>query len=152
MKISIASDHAGFEYKTLISAFLKSEGMDITDHGTYNTDSCDYPDFAHALAESVGSKNTLFGILICGSGNGVCMTANKHPHVRAALAWNDEIAELARRHNDANVICLPARYISEELAKSIVWHFLHAGFEGGRHKNRVEKIAERVKATSSSNS
>lgn len=140
MKIAIASDHAGFEYKSHLLKKLKEWGYDSIDIGPYSADSVDYPDFAHPLALSLEKKETDLGILICGSGNGVCMTANKHKNIRAALCWNVDLAHLARQHNDANVVCLPARFISKRLATLIVQAFLTSEFEGGRHANRVNKI------------
>jgi ribose 5-phosphate isomerase B len=140
MKIAIGSDHAGFEYKQEIIKFLTENQQQVTDFGTNNTESCDYPDFAHPTAIAVESKECDIGILICGSANGVCMTANKHQDIRAAIAWNRELAELARHHNDANIICIPARFVSIEIAKEIVFAFLHTDFDGGRHIKRVDKI------------
>ncbi len=141
MKISIGNDHAGYDYKEAIKANLIAAGHEVTDHGTHGLDSVDYPDFAHPLATSVESGNTDLGILICGSGNGVCMTANKHQGIRAALCWNVELGALARQHNNANVLCLPARFISLDLAQEITNTFISADFEGGRHENRVNKIS-----------
>ena len=141
MKISIGSDHAGFEYKTALIQFLNELNHTVNDRGTNSLDSCDYPDYAHPVANDVEQKDSDFGVLICGSANGVAMTANKHADIRAAIAWNREIAELARHHNDANVICIPARYITIETAKEIVFAFLGNDFDGGRHQKRVEKIA-----------
>jgi len=140
MKIVIASDHAGFEMKAHIINWLKKNGYEVNDIGTHSAESVDYPDYAHALAKEVEAGNEPLGILLCGSGNGVCMTANKHTSIRAALAWNAEIAGLARLHNDANVLCLPARFISNDHAEQIVKSFLETDFEGGRHQRRVEKI------------
>jgi ribose 5-phosphate isomerase B len=140
MKVHIGCDHAGFELKERIKADLLAKGHEIVDNGTYSKESTDYPDYAHATALSV-EKEAVMGILICGSANGVCMTANKHQGIRAALCWNKEIASLARLHNDANIICLPARFISESDALEMVDVFLHTAFEGGRHQNRVSKIA-----------
>ena len=139
--IIIGSDHAGFELKEKMMDLLKSEGFELKDVGTYSSDSTDYPKFAHAVAEGVSSKTYPLGVLICGSANGVCMTANKHQNVRAGIAWEVELAELARQHNDANVLCLPARFISEALAGDIVKAFINTPFEGGRHDRRVNKIA-----------
>jgi ribose 5-phosphate isomerase B len=141
MKISIGNDHAGYDYKEAIKASLIAAGHEVTDHGTHGLDSVDYPDFAHPLATSVESGNTDLGILICGSGNGVCMTANKHQGIRAALCWNVELGALARQHNNANVLCLPARFISLDLAQEITNTFITTDFEGGRHENRVNKIS-----------
>jgi len=139
-KIAFACDHAGFELKQkLMSVF--SDRYDIKDFGCYTDNSVDYPDFVHPLAMSVANGQYELGILICGSGNGVCITANKHQQVRAALCWEKEIGVLARQHNDANVLCLPSRFISEALAIDITEAFLTTPFEGGRHKNRVKKIA-----------
>jgi ribose 5-phosphate isomerase B len=141
MKISIGNDHAGYDYKEAIKASLIAAGHEVTDHGTHGLDSVDYPDFAHPLATSVETGNTDLGILICGSGNGVCMTANKHQGIRAALCWNVELGALARQHNNANVLCLPARFISLNLAQEITNTFISTDFEGGRHENRVNKIS-----------
>ncbi len=139
MKVHIGCDHAGFELKEKVKARLQEQGHGVEDHGTYSLDSTDYPDYAHATAKGVLNDTTL-GILICGSANGVCMTANKHAGVRAALCWNTEVAVLARSHNDANIICLPARFITEDGAFEMVDAFFSTSFEGGRHQNRVNKI------------
>ena len=139
--IAIGCDHAGFHLKNEIISMLKEAGYAVNDFGTNSPDSVDYPDYAHPLANAMESKKADFGILICGSANGVCMTANKHPQVRAALCWTNEVAALARQHNDANVICLPARFISVDLAKQMVNTFLTTTFEGGRHEKRVQKIS-----------
>lgn len=139
LKIAIGSDHAGFEYKQAIAEFLSA--YEVKDFGTYSPASVDYPDFAHPVALAVESGSSDFGILICGSGNGVAMTANKHQGIRAAICWNEELAALARSHNDANIVCIPARFISIEEAKKIVELFLSTKFEGGRHANRVNKMA-----------
>jgi ribose 5-phosphate isomerase B len=139
-KISIGGDHAGFEYKKEIISVLRKEGWEVKDFGPYSADSVDYPDFAHPVAESVEKKEFDFGILICGSGNGVAMTANKHKGIRAALCWAPELAKLSRQHNNANILCLPSRFMSTEDAKSSVQAFLTTPFEGGRHNNRVDKI------------
>ena len=138
MHISIACDHAGYELKD----WLKSQLTHITfdDFGTNGPDSVDYPDFIHPLAKDLGENPGKLGIIICGSGNGVAMTANKHSHIRAALCWNTEIAEMARQHNNANIISIPARYLSRELALRMVNTFLTTEFEGGRHQRRVDKI------------
>jgi ribose 5-phosphate isomerase B len=141
MKIAIGCDHAGFELKEKLVGWIKARGSDPLDMGAFSNDSVDYPDFAHTVSEKVSSGEATLGILICGSGNGVCMTANKHKDIRAALAWNAEIAALARQHNNANILCLPARFISEEEAQDIVNAYLDAGFEGGRHQRRVDKIS-----------
>lgn len=140
MKLAIASDHAGVELKAYLKAQMESYGHDFEDFGTHTTDSCDYPDYAHPAAEAVESGACELGILICGSANGVCMTANKHQGIRAALVWNAEVAELARQHNNANMICLPARFLSQEEALNIVMAWLNASYEGGRHQRRVDKI------------
>lgn len=141
MKISIGGDHAGFAYKEQIKRLLAEQFHEVKDFGPYSEASVDYPDFAHPVATSVESKETDLGILICGSGNGVAITANKHQGVRAALCWTEELGELARQHNNANVLCLPARFIDIELAKQIVTTFINTKFEGGRHENRVNKIS-----------
>jgi ribose 5-phosphate isomerase B len=139
--IALGCDHAGFEYKEAIRDLLENQGFKVTDFGTHSKDSVDYPDFVHPVANSVEQKSNDFGILICGSANGVAITANKHQRIRAAIAWNNEIASLARKHNDANVLCLPSRFISLEEAKQFVMTFLTSPFEGGRHAKRVDKIA-----------
>lgn len=141
MKIAIGCDHAGFEYKEAIKASLSSQGYEVSDFGTHSTDSMDYPDSAHPLATEVELGVARFGILICGSANGVAMTANKHQGIRAAICWENEISALARLHNDANIVCIPARFISLDLAQEIVQTFIQTSFEGGRHANRVNKIA-----------
>ena len=141
MKIAIGNDHAGPEYKKAIVTMLQSKGYEVTNYGTDTFDSVDHPDFGHAVAYDVQIKNSDLGIVICGSGNGIAMTANKHQDVRAALCWTKEIAELARQHNDANVISIPARYTSIQQAVDMVDTFLNTKFEGGRHANRVNKIA-----------
>ena len=138
--LGIASDHAGFEMKEELKKFLKEKGYEVKDFGTHSPESMDYPDVAHPLAESVEKGEVSQGIALCGSGNGISMTLNKHQGVRAALCWNEELAALARQHNDANVLSLPARFISVELAKRIVEKFLESSFEGGRHLRRVNKI------------
>ena len=140
MKIAIGSDHAGFDYKEHLRQKFTEQGFELTDFGAYSTDSADYPDFAHPVAQSVEDGKADFGILICGSGNGVCITANKHKGVRAALCWNNDLAALARQHNNANVICIPARFVDMETAVSMALTFLRTEFEGGRHQRRVEKI------------
>ena len=141
MKIAIGSDHAGFDYKTPLVAFLKELGHEVTDFGPSTADSVDYPDYAHPVASSVENQENQLGILICGSANGVAITANKHQGIRAAIAWQNEIAALARQHNNANVLCIPARFIDLELAKKITKTFITTDFEGGRHANRVNKIS-----------
>ncbi|TAH17762.1 MAG: ribose 5-phosphate isomerase B [Cytophagales bacterium] len=138
--VAIGSDHAGFLYKKELIAFLTSLHYEIKDFGTYSEASADYPDFAHPLAEGVAKNEYAFGILICGSGNGVAITANKHAGIRAALCWNEELVSLAREHNNANVICLPSRFISIDDAKKFVKTFLTTNFEGGRHQRRIAKI------------
>lgn len=140
--IPIACDHAGYELKQLVINYLKDDGFDVKDFGTFSSDSCDYPDFAHQLGSAVNRGEFSRGIVICGSGNGVQMTVNKYPNVRCALCWNIEIAHLARQHNDANVLSLPARFIPADLAIKIVDEFLNTPFEGGRHQRRVEKISQ----------
>ncbi len=139
-ELAIASDHAGFALKEKVKAFLEKKGVYAEDFGTDSESSVDYPDFAHPLAAAVDNGRFPLGIVICGSGNGVCMTVNKHAGIRGALVWTNELASLARQHNDANVLCLPARFVSEELALQMVETFLTTAFEGGRHLNRVEKI------------
>jgi ribose 5-phosphate isomerase B len=141
MKIAIGNDHAGTDYKNAILNYLKQEGHQVTNYGTNTGDSVDYPDFVHPVANDVESKKADFGIIICGSGNGANMTANKHQKVRSALCWTKEIAALAREHNDANVLSIPARFTSEIQAVDMVKTFLKTSFEGGRHQRRVEKIA-----------
>lgn len=141
MKIAIGSDHAGVDYKAELISFLQELGHTLEDFGPSTTDSVDYPDFAHPVASSVENGNNTLGILICGSANGVAITANKHQGVRAAIAWLEEIAALARQHNDANIVCIPARFIDLDLAKKIAKTFVNTDFEGGRHANRVNKIA-----------
>lgn len=140
-KIAIGSDHAGFEYKTALLEFLKSEGYEVADFGPATGDSVDYPDFAHPVASSIEAGENELGVLICGSANGVAITANKHQGIRAAIAWQNEISALARQHNNANIVCIPARFIDIELAKKIVKTFVTTEFEGGRHATRVNKIA-----------
>ena len=139
--IAIGGDHAGFLYKESIKRLLETEGFAILDTGTHSIDSVDYPDFIHPLAGAIERGDAELGIIICGSGNGVAMTANKHQKIRAAIAWNQEIASLARQHNDANVLAIPARFVSERLARMMVKTFLNTDFEGGRHARRVDKIA-----------
>ncbi len=141
MKIGFGSDHAGYELKELIKDEVLKMGNTINDFGTHSSESTDYPDYAHALASSVEKKEVKLGIAICGSGNGISMALNKHQDIRAALCWSTELAELARLHNDANVLSLPARFISKEQAIAIVKVFIKAKFEGGRHQRRVDKIS-----------
>ncbi|MEZ4983214.1 MAG: ribose 5-phosphate isomerase B [Saprospiraceae bacterium] len=140
MKISIGCDHAGFSHKKPVVDFLIEQGIEVVDHGTYTEDSVDYADFVHPVADDVEKGESALGIVICGSGNGVAMTANKHQGIRAALCWNEEIAVLAKSHNNANVIAIPARFVSEETAVQMVKSFLETEFEGGRHQRRIEKI------------
>ena len=139
MKITIGCDHAGVEYKSKIVEFLEKEGYLVLDVGTHGTESVDYPDYAHKVAEEV-LAGANFGVLICGSGNGVSMAANKHKGIRAALCWSEEITKLARQHNDANIISIPARFISLESSTQIIKTFLTEPFNGGRHQRRVKKI------------
>jgi ribose 5-phosphate isomerase B len=139
--IAIGSDHAGFDYKEELISFLEGREILFTDLGTHNKDSVDYPDFAHPVAEAVEKGEAAFGILLCGTANGVAITANKHQHIRAAICWGEEIAKLVRQHNDANIICIPSRFVREGDAEKMVEVFMTTDFEGGRHKNRVEKIA-----------
>lgn len=141
MKLVMGGDHAGYELKKELLTYLLERGYEVDDLGAYSAESVDYPDFAHPVAEQVESGKADLGILICGSANGVAMAANKHEKIRAAIAWKKELAELARSHNDANIICLPARYISVAEAKEIVDAFLDTPFEGGRHQRRVDKIS-----------
>lgn len=140
MTISIGNDHAGPEYKKAIVNHLESKGITVHNYGTDTKDSVDYPDFVHPVAKDVNDSKVDYGILICGTGNGVTMTANKYPNVRAGLCWMNEIAELARQHNNANIICIPARFTSIPQAVKMVDTFLETAFEGGRHQRRVEKI------------
>ena len=139
--VAIGADHAGYEYKDAIVKLLQSKGYMVKDFGTYSADSVDYPDFAHPVATAVEKGEAGCGVLVCGSGNGVAIAANKHQDIRAALCWLPELARLAREHNNANVICLPARFVSLQDAESMVDQFLHTDFEGGRHERRVSKIA-----------
>ena len=139
--IPIGSDHAGYELKESLKSYLSDKGYEMRDFGCHSSESVDYPDFAHPVASLVEGSTDIKGILICGSGNGISMTANKHQGIRAAISWKAEIAELARLHNDANILVLPARFITEQEAKSIVDTFFSTDFEGGRHQNRVNKIS-----------
>jgi len=139
--IAVGGDHAGFSYKEKLVKKLQDEGFEVKDFGPFSEDSVDYPDFAHPLSEYVESNNQAFGILICGSGNGVAITANKHANIRAALCWNTELAALSRQHNNANVLCIPARFVSVEVAEDMVDTFIETAFEGGRHNTRVNKIS-----------
>jgi len=139
--VAIGADHAGFEYKTVIAGLLEQKGLQVKDFGTHSLDSVDYPDFAHPVASAVEKAEAGFGILICGSANGVAITANKHQGIRAVICWQNEIARLARQHNNANIICIPARFVSTPEAEEMVNTFLQTAFEGGRHEKRVGKIA-----------
>jgi ribose 5-phosphate isomerase B len=139
--IAIGCDHAGFEYKEALLSFFKAEGLIYKDYGTYSKDSVDYPDFAHPVASAVEDGEAAFGILLCGSANGVAITANKHQGVRAAICWAEELASLTRQHNNANIICIPCRFVEEAVAKKMVNLFMNTSFEAGRHQNRVDKIA-----------
>lgn len=139
--IAIGGDHAGFEYKALLITLLEKLGYTPKDFGAFSKDSVDYPDFAHPVAQAVESNECAFGILICGSANGVAMAANKHQGIRAAICWESELAILSREHNNANIVCIPARFVSEEKAEEIVKAFLSTTFEGGRHETRVNKIS-----------
>lgn len=141
MKIAFGGDHAGFVYKQELIKYVTSLGHEVKDFGPYTDASCDYPDFVHPVASAVETGEFDKGILLCGSGNGIAITANKHQGIRAALCWNEEIVVLARSHNDANILCMPARFISLKEALSIAELFLNTAFEGGRHLNRVNKIA-----------
>lgn len=140
MKIAFASDHAGYDLKVILKEYLISKNIDIFDFGSYSTESVDYPDFAHKLAISIENNEYDFGISICGSGNGINMTVNKHQKIRAALCWNEEISKLARLHNNANICSLPARFLDIQTAKNIIDIFITTPFEGGRHLNRINKI------------
>lgn len=139
-KIAIGSDHAGFELKERLKSVLEGLGNKTKDFGTHSPESADYPDFAHPVASAVEKGEYELGVLICGSANGVAMTANKHQKVRAAICWNEELASLARQHNNANILCIPARFVDAGLAEKIMTQFLEASFEGGRHQRRVDKI------------
>ena len=140
-KIAIGADHAGFELKEQVKKWLGQNGYEVKDFGTFSIESADYPDFAHPVSYAIEKKEFDLGILVCGSANGVAITANKHQGVRAAICWKEDLAATARQHNDANVLCLPARHITIELALKITDRFLHESFEGGRHSKRVNKIA-----------
>ena len=139
IKIAIGADHAGYEYKEILKEWL--EDVEVKDFGTHSTASVDYPDFAHPVADAVESGEVSFGILICGSANGVAITANKHQGIRAAICWETEIAGLVRQHNNANILCIPARFVTADTAKEMVTAFMTTAFEGGRHATRVEKIS-----------
>lgn len=138
--IVLGSDHAGFQMKTSLKEWLTANQFEVEDFGVLTADPADYPDIAHPVAERVSEYTNCLGILLCGSGNGVAITANKHPDIRAAICWNEELAGLARLHNDANVLCIPARFITDEDAKKITNRFLETAFEGGRHQRRVSKM------------
>ena len=138
--IAIGSDHAGYEYKEDLISFLEGKGLPFQDFGTHSKDSVDYPDFAHPVAGAVEKGEAAFGILLCGTANGVAITANKHAGIRAAICWGEEIAKLVRQHNDANIICIPARFVREGDVEKMVALFMTTEFEGGRHQRRVEKI------------
>ena len=138
--IAIGADHAGFLLKEQLKKWLESNGHPVQDYGAYSEDSVDYPDFAHPVATAVEKKEFDLGLLVCGSGNGVAMSANKHTGIRAAICWNEDLAALAREHNDANILCLPARFLTPEQAERILDRFLSSSFEGGRHARRVDKI------------
>lgn len=140
-KIAIGGDHAGFEYKNKMILSLQEAGYEVKDFGPFSNASVDYPDYVHPLSTAVEQKEFDLGIVICGSGNGVAITANKHQGIRAALCWNEELAALARQHNDANVIAIPARFVAHDLAEKMAKVFIETEFEGGRHENRVKKIA-----------
>ena len=140
MRIALGGDHAGYEYKKEIIALLESKGIETSDFGPFNSNSCDYPDFIHPVASAIESGEYDLGVIICGSGNGIAMTANKHQEIRCAVAWDVELAVLARTHNDANVVAIPARFVTLEKAKKICESFLSTPFEGGRHQSRVNKI------------
>lgn len=142
MKIAIGCDHAGFELKEELKSYIQSKGWEAVDFGTHSAERADYPDFAHQVAIAVENKQVNYGLLMCGSGNGINMAANKHKGIRSALCWTAEIAELARLHNDANILTLPARFIKEEEAKKCIDVFYTTAFEGGRHADRVNKISQ----------
>ena len=142
LPVAIGSDHAGFDYKEDLISFLEAKDLPYHDYGTYSKDSVDYPDFAHPVASAVENGEASFGILVCGTANGVAITANKHKGIRAAICWGEEIAKLAREHNNANIICIPARFVREGDAEKMVELFMSTEFEGGRHQQRVLKIAE----------
>lgn len=141
LPVAIGCDHAGFDCKEDLISFLEGEMVAYKDFGTYNKDSVDYPDFAHPVASAVEKGEAAFGILLCGSANGVAITANKHQGIRAGLCWDEEIASLVRKHNDANIICIPARFVSDGLAEKMLDIFMNTPFEGGRHATRVGKIS-----------
>ena len=142
MRISIGNDHAGVDYKKYILEYLFVKEVEVKNYGTDSLESVDYPDFAHPVSQDVNDQSSDLGILICGSGNGVCMTANKYVKVRAALCWNKELAKLSKSHNNANIVCIPARFVDKEQALEIVKTFISENFEGGRHERRVNKISK----------
>ena len=142
MRISIGNDHAGVDYKKYIQEYLFVKEVEVKNYGTDSLESVDYPDFAHPVSQDVNDQSSDLGILICGSGNGVCMTANKYEKVRAALCWNKELAKLSKSHNNANIVCIPARFVEKEQALEIVKIFISENFEGGRHERRVNKISK----------
>jgi ribose 5-phosphate isomerase B len=141
LPIAIGCDHAGFEYKTKLVQWLQQQGLEVRDMGVHQNNSADYPDFAHPVADAVERDEVAFGILLCGSANGVCMTANKHQGIRAALCWETEVAKLTRQHNNANIICIPARFVAFEYARQLTELFMETQFEGGRHQVRIDKIS-----------
>ncbi|HEY8955149.1 ribose 5-phosphate isomerase B [Chitinophaga sp.] len=140
LPVAIGSDHAGYEYKEEVISFLESKGLQVKDYGTHSKDSVDYPDYAHPVSTAVEREQAAFGILICGSANGVAITANKHQGIRAAICWGEELARLARSHNNANVLCIPARFVDIPVANQMVEMFISTPFEGGRHQDRVRKM------------
>jgi ribose 5-phosphate isomerase B len=140
--IAIGSDHAGYEYKEDLISFLEAKDLAFHDYGTHSRDAVDYPDFAHPVADAVEKGEAAFGILLCGTANGVAITANKHKGIRAAICWGEELAKMAREHNDANILCIPARFVREGDAEKMVQLFMYTPFEGGRHQRRVDKISE----------
>jgi ribose 5-phosphate isomerase B len=140
LRVALASDHAGYNLKQSVIRFLTNSGAQVHDFGCYSTESCDYPDFAHPCAEAVEKGEYDYGVVICSTGNGICMTANKHQHIRAALCWETRLAELARQHNNANILGLPANFVPEDKALDIVRTFFSTDFEGGRHQRRIDKI------------
>jgi ribose 5-phosphate isomerase B len=142
MKLGIGADHAGFQFKVNFIHYFNEKGIELKNFGTDSEQSVDYPDYIHPLCAEIENGNLDFGIIVCGSGNGVAITANKHTNIRAALCWNEELASLARKHNNANIIAIPARFIDFELAKLIIDTFFNTEFEGGRHQNRVDKISK----------
>lgn len=145
ISIGLASDHAGYQLKQFVKQYLEEHHIEYKDYGTHSEESCDYPDYAHALADGIENKEVKTGIAICGSGEGIAMTLNKHQHIRAALVWIPEIARMTRMHNDANVLVMPGRYIDNTTARSIMDEFLQTQFEGGRHVHRIEKIPVDIK-------